>query len=126
GESEYLLALDRAFGSQAVEAFADAGKGMAADDRIRRHEADIVAIAGITRAGIAQADNQLHPVDTYFFGAVFAAGAAAALAPAAAGAPAAGAAAPPAAGAPAAGAAPGAAAAAGPAAAAAAAFSAAS
>ena len=31
-------------------------------DRLHRHEADIVAVAGVARAGIAEADEEQHGV----------------------------------------------------------------
>ena len=40
-----LLAGDLAFGDEAVEAAAPGPEAMAADDRVHRHEADIVPVA---------------------------------------------------------------------------------
>ncbi len=88
-----------ALGGLALEAAPPRREAVAACHRVDRHEADVVAVALMLRAGIAQSDEQAHggarPAPAYFFLSAAGALAAGALAPAAgAAAPAAGAAAP--------------------------------
>src|SRR5436190_17351165 len=54
------LAGDHPFGELALEAVAKRREAIAPRDRLGRHEADIVAIAGIARARIAEPDDQAH------------------------------------------------------------------
>src|SRR5258706_479533 len=47
-------------GEDALEAFLGRGKGMGADGRVPRHEADIVPGARIAGPGIAEPDDEAH------------------------------------------------------------------
>src|SRR5439155_25114252 len=51
---------DHPLGELALEAVAKRRKAVAPGDRLGRHEADIVAVAGIARARIAEPDDQAH------------------------------------------------------------------
>src|SRR5438874_1593047 len=51
---------DHPFGEFALEAVAKRREAVAPGDRLGRHEADIVAVAGIARARIAEPDDQAH------------------------------------------------------------------
>ena len=54
------LAADRPFGELASEAAAKAREAVPPGDRVDRHEADIVPVAGVAGAGIAEADDKAH------------------------------------------------------------------
>src|SRR5258708_26442094 len=54
------FAADRPFRELALEAILEGGKGMAADDLVHRHEADIVPGARIAGPGIAEPDDEAH------------------------------------------------------------------
>ncbi len=58
--SRTLFAADRAFHRHALEAPAPGRDVVALGDRLHRHETDIVAVADILRAGIAEADEKQH------------------------------------------------------------------
>ena len=51
---------DRTFGERALEARAERADAMLGGDRLDRHEADIVAVFRVTRAGIAEACDEQH------------------------------------------------------------------
>ena len=55
-QQKYAFAADVAFATQAVELAAPRGKSMTASNALNRHETDVVAIASIFRARIAEAD----------------------------------------------------------------------
>src|SRR5690606_28157520 len=57
---KHLLGPEPALADEGVEFLRPGRKGMAASDRIRRHEADIVAVAGILPAGIAKPCDDKH------------------------------------------------------------------
>src|SRR5690606_21962444 len=59
-EDENALGVEHAFADLALEAPARSGEAMAADDGIHRHEADIVPVPGVFRAGVAEAGKQDH------------------------------------------------------------------
>ncbi len=58
--SSTLLAADRAFGRHALKAPAPGRDVVPLGDRLDHHEADIVAVAGIARTGITEADEEQH------------------------------------------------------------------
>src|SRR5262249_10082854 len=61
-EQQDAGAADAPLRDQAAEARAPWRKAMALGDRVERHEADIVPLHGVVRAGIAEADPELHRV----------------------------------------------------------------
>src|SRR5690606_29456934 len=59
-DQQHLFAADATFGDQALELSRPGRKGMAAGYRVRRHEADIMPVVLVFRAGIAEACDQQH------------------------------------------------------------------
>ncbi len=59
-QRQHLAALDPALGDAAGKARAPGPEAIAADDLVHRHEADVVAVVGMARARVAQADEQQH------------------------------------------------------------------
>ena len=58
--SRTLVAADAAFADQAAELLLPRAEAMHLGDGVGRHEADIVPVQRILRAGIAEADPDLH------------------------------------------------------------------
>ena len=59
-QEEHALAADHRFRGFALEAAAPRRDAVLARDRIEHHEADVVAVARVTRARVAEADEDLH------------------------------------------------------------------
>ena len=59
-EQQHRLAGEPAFSGEALEALAPGGKVVERGDGVHRHEADIVAVQGVVRPRIAEADEKLH------------------------------------------------------------------
>ena len=59
-EDKCFPAVDHRIGDLALELCAPGRKAMAADDFVHRHEADVVSVAGISRAGVSETDDKKH------------------------------------------------------------------
>src|SRR5690606_18234869 len=59
-QHDRLFAPEAAFRNKPLKAGAEGRKGMAANDRVRRHESDIVPVPGVFLAGISKTDEQNH------------------------------------------------------------------
>jgi len=59
-EQEHLFAADHRVGSLALKPGAERARGMAPGNGLQGHEADVVAVAGIACAGIAETDEQFQ------------------------------------------------------------------
>src|SRR6185312_2256726 len=62
-QQQYALARDIALDRDTLEFAPERTDVVALGDRLDRHEADVVAIAGVARAGIAEADEEQHGVN---------------------------------------------------------------
>ena len=58
--SSTLLAADRRLRPPRPESAGATARGRGGGDRLHRHETDVVAVAGVARAGIAEADEEQH------------------------------------------------------------------
>ena len=56
----HLFVPKAAFGDEALERLAPRGKPVIGSDAVQRHEADVVAVAGVFRPRIAKADPKFH------------------------------------------------------------------
>src|SRR5690606_18704162 len=59
-QEQDALAADLAVGRLSLELALPGAEAMRARDGVRRHETDVVAVAGVLAAGIAETDEQLH------------------------------------------------------------------
>ena len=59
-QEQHLLGAEAAFGHAPLELRAPGGEAMRRGDGVGGHEADVVALAGMFGAGIAEADEELH------------------------------------------------------------------
>ena len=59
-QKRHFLGPEAAFGDKALKRLAPGGEAMVGGDAVKRHETDVVPVAGIFRARIAKSYEQLH------------------------------------------------------------------